>query len=138
MANGHKNLIPIKKGELSTEQAKQRGRKGGIASGKARREKRTMKELLEIALSIEIKNSKGEKATMKEASAIQLATKAAKGDLKAIDLMSKLLGEQVQKTEITGADGNPIEHNINIDNLTSEQLEVLSTIGLQELDKTDK
>lgn len=37
------NLIPIK--ELSTEEAKQRGSKGGIASGKARREKKLMSQL---------------------------------------------------------------------------------------------
>lgn len=37
------NLIPIK--ELSTEEAKQRGSKGGIASGKARKEKKLMSQI---------------------------------------------------------------------------------------------
>jgi len=42
---GHKNLRPIKKGELSTQEAKKRGSKGGKASGKARREKKLMSQI---------------------------------------------------------------------------------------------
>lgn len=36
----------------STEEARARGKKGGIASGKARRARKTFKELFEIALSV--------------------------------------------------------------------------------------
>jgi hypothetical protein len=45
MAGNNDNLIPIQKGELSTEEAKQRGSKGGIASGEARRKKKVMTEI---------------------------------------------------------------------------------------------
>ena len=36
----------------SAEEARERGKKGGIASGKARRARKTFKELFEIALSV--------------------------------------------------------------------------------------
>ena len=42
MAKGHENLIPI----ASEAEAREKGRKGGIASGKARREKKAVKTLL--------------------------------------------------------------------------------------------
>ena len=44
------NLRPIKKGELSKEEAKERGSKGGKASVVARRKKKTMREMLRMAL----------------------------------------------------------------------------------------
>lgn len=45
MAN-EQNLKPIKKGELSKEEAKKRGRKGGIASGKSRAIAKTFREMI--------------------------------------------------------------------------------------------
>lgn len=52
MRNGTKNLKPVR----SKEEAKKRGRNGGIASGKARREKADLKKLLNIALTMPIKD----------------------------------------------------------------------------------
>ena len=49
MAN-EQNLKPIKKGELSSEEAKKRGSNGGIKSGEVRREKATMRETLRMML----------------------------------------------------------------------------------------
>lgn len=45
MAN-EKNLKPIKKGQLSKEEAKRRGKKGGIKSGQVRKEIKTCREIL--------------------------------------------------------------------------------------------
>ena len=85
--------------KLTTSEAREIGKKGGKASGKARREKRTMKQLLEIALSLKVTNKKGETASRKEVIAIQLVNRAASGDLKAIDLLTKLIGEQIVRQE---------------------------------------
>lgn len=52
MRDGTKNLKPV----LTKEEAKRRGRNGGIASGKARREKADLKKLLNIALTMPIKD----------------------------------------------------------------------------------
>lgn len=95
------NLKP--NSERTPSERKQLARKAGKASGKARREKRTMKQLLEIALSLMVTNKKGETASRKEVIAIQLVNRAASGDLKAIDLLTKLIGEQIvrQETQVT-------------------------------------
>lgn len=46
MANkGIKNLRPIKKGELSTKEAQQRGSKGGKATAKNNKERRLMSQI---------------------------------------------------------------------------------------------
>lgn len=55
--DGTKNLKPFQ----SVEEAKEKGRKGGIASGEARRRKRTFKEILEIIASSQIKDAKTKK-----------------------------------------------------------------------------
>lgn len=95
------NLKP--NSERTPSGRKQLASKAGKASGKARREKRTMKQLLEIALSLMVTNKKGETASRKEVIAIQLVNRAASGDLKAIDLLTKLIGEQIvrQETQVT-------------------------------------
>lgn len=49
---GHENLIPFS--ERSKEEAREKGRKGGIASGKTRREKANMRKLLETFLDSKI------------------------------------------------------------------------------------
>lgn len=67
-SDGHKNLRPIKKGELSTKEAKKRGTKGGQASGKARREKKIMSEIYADILADQsgIKRGGGIKAVVAE------------------------------------------------------------------------
>lgn len=48
MANNIDNLRPVQ----TVEQAREQGRRGGIASGEARRKNKTMREALEWALSL--------------------------------------------------------------------------------------
>ena len=89
MAND-KNLKPIQ----SKSEAREKGSKGGIKSGEKRREKRKFKEIFETLLSRESTNDKGETATIKEVIAINTVAKAVKGDLKAIELITKLIDEK--------------------------------------------
>ena len=65
---GIKNLRPIRKGELSTKEAKQRGSKGGKASGKARKEKKLMSQIYADMLADQsgIKGGKGFKEVVRE------------------------------------------------------------------------
>lgn len=128
MAN-EQNLRPASL--QSKKEARENGRKGGIASGIARREKRTMKELLDMVLSQEITNKNGEKATKKEVIAIQLANKAVNGDLKAIDQLTKLIGEQIIKTEVTGAEGRPLIPQRMSDEELKAEIERLKNVGEQ-------
>lgn len=55
MAN-EQNLKPIH--ELSTEEAKRRGRKGGKKSGEVRRKKRQMKDCMNLLLELPVTNTK--------------------------------------------------------------------------------
>lgn len=53
MNDGKENLIPYN--ERSKDEARKNGQKGGINSGKARRQKRTMKDTMSILMSMAVK-----------------------------------------------------------------------------------
>lgn len=61
MAN-EQNLRPYKKGELSSEEAKKRGSKGGKASVQARKQQKTIKKALQDMLMQPAKNWSPNKA----------------------------------------------------------------------------
>lgn len=97
------NLIPFTR-EQSREEAEKNGRKGGIASGAARRRKKSLKEAADLFLSLPVENTKKrnemikagvpeEDADNQMAMIVGLAKKAAKGDAKAARLLIDLLGE---------------------------------------------
>ena len=84
-------------------EAASNGQKGGIASGISRREKRHWRELLEVAFSMVVRNKEGapslhpvtgEPINAKEAAALKLVEKCAKGDIRAINTAADLLGEK--------------------------------------------
>lgn len=103
MAN-KKNLDPVQ----STSEARKRGRAGGIASGKARREKKAMRETLDILLSMPMKDGeyadvdsiqsfaaiKGKNISVQEAILIAQVQKAMKGDTKAAEYVRDTMGEK--------------------------------------------
>jgi len=93
-----KRLSPIK--------AREYGRKGGIASGIAKREKKTLKELLQMELSelTKFKENGEIKETTKAVRAVKaLIQKAFSGDVNAFNSIRDLNGEkpveQVQNIE---------------------------------------
>lgn len=88
------NAENITKLKRSPSEARENGKKGGIASGAARRKKKTMRELLEIALSEVVENRRtGEKKTREEWVAAAIAQKAMKGDVSAYRTIADMLGE---------------------------------------------
>ncbi len=108
-----KNLQPIQKGQLSREEAKTRGSKGGKKSGEVRRAKKTMREMLEYLLEKEITNNKGEKATTLEAISVRLIKKAMTGDVRAFEVVRDTIGQKpTEKVDAT---------NTNID-ITDEKI----------------
>lgn len=74
-------------------------REGGIASGEARREKKTL--AMRLALLMDQSNPDDPTLTNGDRAAVELMRKAAAGDLKAIRLLSELLGEFEQRVTIT-------------------------------------
>ena len=99
-----KDLKPVQ----SKEEAKKRGRAGGIASGKARREKKAMRETLDILLSMPMKDGaaadvesirsfasiKGKNISVQEAILIAQVQKAMKGDTKAAEYVRDTIGQK--------------------------------------------
>lgn len=76
----------------TTEQARERGRKGGLASAKARAEKKQLKELLELALSQPSEIVDGEDNYTAITAA--LVNKAIQGDTKAYEVIRDTLGQK--------------------------------------------
>lgn len=105
-------LQPIKQ---TPEQAAENGRKGGIASGKARRRKRDMKQAAEMILKMQTSSGKpvsledikslselkGKNVTVEEAMLLAVASRALKGNLGAIGLFMELTGQKpAEKVEM--------------------------------------
>jgi hypothetical protein len=93
VANGQENLIPMS--ERSEEEVRELGKKGGIASGEARREKATMKKTLELLL--EAKNSEGR--TYQELTTLGLIKGAIDGKAENYRTIVQLLGELEESKE---------------------------------------
>lgn len=101
MAN-EENLIPFS--ERSESEARENGRKGGIASGVARRRKRSMKEAADYYLSLPETDRRTVNALLRDAvdaedidnqmAVVKGITAAAKrGDARAAAVLLKMLGE---------------------------------------------
>lgn len=105
--DGYKNLKP--QSERTPEERKKIAQMGAAASNRVKREKRTFKELLDLALSSKVRNKEGDEKSRKEVATIMLADKCARGDLKAIALAQSILGEEAtKKIELTGKDGKDL------------------------------
>ena len=122
MAN-EQNLKPVQ----SEKEARELGRKGGIASGKARREKKSMRETLELLLEMETKTGR----TNREDITIGLINGAKKGNATNYRTILETLGElstQEQTTtpvvEIKVVDNSNLEKTLYEENRHSEDDEV--------------
>lgn len=89
MAN-EQNLKPCEY-KLSQEEAK----RGGIASGEARRKKRDLKLAIQVLLETDIKGKNGEIKSGAEAIAIAQFQKALKGDTRAFEVLRDTSGQSV-------------------------------------------
>ena len=96
-----RNLIPVR----STEEARERGRNGGRASGESRRRKKSLREAAELYLSLPVSDKRAwnklarygvepEDVDNQMAIIAGLTIKAVKGDAKAAKLLFELVGDQ--------------------------------------------
>lgn len=108
MASGNiNNLIP--NSERTPEELREITRKGGIASGEARRKKKTMRETLKMCLEMTNKNGQ----SYRELATLGLIKGAMKGNAQNYRTMLETLGELK-----TGGNDNDINSQIlNIANL---------------------
>ena len=103
MAN-EENLKP----PTSTSEARSRGKKGGIKSGKVRKEKKAMKETAEMILGLTLKDgtvtalediqsmaaANGKNITVQDAIILKQAQKALKGDIRAAEFIRDTSGNR--------------------------------------------
>lgn len=111
---------------MTPEQRSEYGRKGGIASGEAKRRKKAMRERLEILLSLPLKSSKsadletiksfaalkGKNITVQDAMMIAQIQKALKGDTTAAAFVRDTAGENPSTKVETDID---MDLNITVD-----------------------
>jgi len=94
--NSRKNLIPFS--ERSKKEARENGKKGGIASGEARAAIKPLRELLKEQCSEDDRRQMNENLI-----------RMAKHNIRAYELLMKALGEDPgQKVEVSGAGGGPL------------------------------
>lgn len=104
MAN-EQNLKEPFTSEQSREEASKNGRKGGIASGEARRRKRDIRLAMEALLEKNYKSKGGEELSGAEAIALKQMEKALKGDTKAFEVVRDTSGQKpVEKIEQVNID----------------------------------
>lgn len=112
MAHNEDNLIPANK--RTEEELRKMTRNGGLASVKARREKKKLREMVEIfgSLKVDKRNSKlmedlgidEEYHTRFMQGVVSLFSKANKGDVAAFNAIRDIIGEKpVDETKVTGS-----------------------------------
>ena len=134
------NTQNLKKGNPETQfesgqQAVESGRKGGIASGRAKRERKAMKDTLGALLTMPLNNEavtdiegiqsvaelNGKNITVQEAIMLAQIQKAIKGDTKAAEYIRDTSGNKLKEAlELTGSVSNPFA------GLTTEELKKLA------------
>jgi hypothetical protein len=97
------NLVSLK--DRTTEEVREIARKGGIASGKARRERKTLKEELLLLL---------EKGDTQEKVSLALIQQALEGNTKAFEVIRDSIGEKPTDKLEANVD-NKLEVNIKVE-----------------------
>lgn len=116
MAN-EQNLIP--NSQRTPEELREITRKGGIASGKARRQRKTLAQIGDMIGGLNIKSEKN-RAILRDAGItdedmindvgmmFRLNLKAQQGDTRAIELLSKLRGQFKEQISAEVAEVKPL------------------------------
>ena len=105
--DGYKNLVPMD--QRSKDEARSLGQQGGIASGAARRRKRSMREAADYYLSLPETDRRRVNAMLRDAIdpedidnqmavVMGIAEQAKRGDARAANVLLKMLGEEPCRT----------------------------------------
>lgn len=86
------NLVSL--ADRTMEERQEIGRVGGIKSGESKRRMKTFKEELQSILETEMLNAKGEKVSYQKNINSALILKAAKGDVRAYEVIRDTLGQR--------------------------------------------
>lgn len=127
MAN-NENLKPLTK-----DKAREFGSKGGKRSVEVRRQRKAMREQMEMLLTLPLKDQKiinkfkqigVDTSDMNNQMALIMATyqKALRGDMQAMNVIRELVGERVQEFRVSASIDDKVQelHSI-LDNMKDEQ-----------------
>lgn len=124
MAN-EQNLIPGNK--RSQREARENGRKGGIASGKKRRHQRDLREAVKALQSVVVPvKGGGDGLTYAEAIARAVGVKAAQGDLKAAALYWEWMYGKQAKVDVTSSDGSMSPQRLDLSGCSLDVLKEMT------------
>lgn len=119
MARKEDNLHPFTS-DQSRDEAVMNGQKGGIASGKARAEKRDLRKALELLLEQEFTDKKGEKRTGAQVITERLFAEVMKGNVRAFEVLRDTVGqklpERIMIAEVDQSVIDEVEHSVLDDN----------------------
>lgn len=110
MANNPENLIGHTFADRSAEEVREMQRRGGINSGKARREKRDLRKCLEILLEREFTDKSGNTVSGAEALCAKLFEQGMKGNVKAFEALRDTAGQKpVEKIMVAEVEQDVID-----------------------------
>ena len=125
------NLVP--NSERTPTERRELAKKAGIASGEARRAKKTAREIARAILDEITTSKEGVEATVRYAALKQQASKALKGDIKATEFLIKVADEmpkQQAEVEHHGEVGLTISHMASGITPAESEDEVLKREGI--------
>lgn len=104
MANKQNLRVP------TSSEARENGKKGGIASGEARRAKKSLREAMQILMDADLTGKDGKTMTGTEAMAAKVFQAALKGDWKAWELARDTAGQKpVERVMVADVDKSVID-----------------------------
>ena len=139
----------LKKINLTHDEATRNGKKGGEASGKARRKKKQMKDMFEYILQLDVTDEKlrkqmeemgiaDEQMTINALTCYAMVRKAVEGDTKAAEFIATMTGQKPQeKFKVEGTVDRPITIPKALQNATMEELRDLGALNIKIADTTE-
>ena len=114
---GKENLVNFR--DQTEEEQRENARKGGIASGEVRRKKKAFRETVQLIAEMGVPSKVLKKlqeqgiseddATYQTAVVLKMFHEAMSGNVAAFNAIVNVAGEMVNKHELTGKDGEPLQ-----------------------------
>ena len=131
--DGTANLIQNQAGGLTTERAREIGRKGAAASVASRRRRKAMREIMSNIMTCDVSDetlrnmlgAAGIEPTNENAIPFAMINRAAHGDVEAARFVRDTLGEKPTETYNLSMDTKPVK-SLDLSGLSDEQLEAMA------------
>ena len=128
MANSENLKVP------TSAEARINGKKGGIASGKARRERKAMREMLENLLALPLdKGTEVKEEDIKDLAALEGKNISVQGAILLAQIQKALAGDTKAAEYVRDTSGNKLKEGIELSGAVNNPFENLTTAELKKL-----